>query len=89
MAARRVSGQALLCLWPLEPGQEPRFWGGVYLYPSVLPEVQVELFFWKVAEAPLTDSELEAELRTWLGKVWRWSEPRLPGRDGPWAEWPG
>jgi hypothetical protein len=49
----------------------------------VLPEVQVELFFWKVAEAPLTDSELEAELRAWLGKVWRWSEPRLPGRDGP------
>ena len=34
-------------------------------------------------------SEREAELRTWLGKVWRWSEPRLPGRDGPWAEWPG
>ena len=35
------------------------------------------------------NDEIEAELRAWLGKVWRWSEPRLPGRDGPWAEWPG
>ena len=74
-------------LW--SPAREPEFWGGVYLYPSVLPEVAVELFFWKVAEAPLTDAELEAELRAWLGKVWQWPEPSLPGRDQPWAEWPG
>ena len=74
-------------LW--SPDRELQFWGGVYLYPSVLPEVEVELFFWKVADAPLTDAELETELRTWLGKAWRWSAPRLPGRDTPWSEWPG
>ena len=32
---------------------------------------------------------LEAELRAWLGKVWHWHHPRLPGRELPWAEWPG
>ena len=74
-------------LW--SPDREPHFWGGVYLYPSVLPEVEVELFFWKVAEAPLTDAELEAGLRDWLAQVWRWHHPRLPGRDTPWSEWPG
>ena len=74
-------------LW--SPEREPEFWGGVYLYPSVLPEVEVELFFWKVAEAPLADAVLEAELRAWLGKVWHWHHPRLPGRELPWAEWPG
>ncbi|MBV7436929.1 MULTISPECIES: hypothetical protein [unclassified Aeromonas] len=74
-------------LW--SPEREPQFWGGVYLYPSVLPEVEVELFFWKVAEAPLSDGELERELRAWLGNTWRWSAPRLPGRELPWAEWPG
>ena len=74
-------------LW--SPEREPEFWGGVYLYPSVLPEVEVELFFWKVAEAPLDDVVLEAELRAWLGKVWHWHHPRLPGRELPWAEWPG
>ncbi|MNF06577.1 hypothetical protein D3C77_745530 [compost metagenome] len=55
----------------------------------MLPEVEVELFFWKVAEAPLDDVVLEAELRAWLGKVWHWHHPRLPGRELPWAEWPG
>ena len=74
-------------LW--SPEREPEFWGGVYLYPSVLPEVEVELFFWKVADAPLGEAELEAELRDWLGKVWQWRSPRLPGRDTPWDEWPG
>ncbi|MGY3945280.1 hypothetical protein [Aeromonas tecta] len=74
-------------LW--SPEREPVFWGGVYLYPSVLPEVEVELFFWKVAEAPLSDAELEAELRAWLGKTWHWSQPCLPGREIPWNEWPG
>ncbi|MFH7525106.1 hypothetical protein AB2J22_10875 [Aeromonas sp. A5] len=74
-------------LW--SPDREPEFWGGVYLYPSVLPEVEVELFFWKVAEAPLSDAELEAELRNWLAQVWRWQHPRLPGREIPWSEWPG
>lgn len=74
-------------LW--SPEREPVFWGGVYLYPSVLPEVEVELFFWKVAEAPLSDAELEAELRAWLGKTWHWSQPHLPGREIPWNEWPG
>ncbi|MNP16917.1 hypothetical protein D3C76_1093320 [compost metagenome] len=49
----------------------------------------MELFFWKVAEAPLDDVVLEAELRAWLGKVWHWHHPRLPGRELPWAEWPG
>ena len=83
MAALRISGQALLCLWPLEPGAGARVLGRVYLYPSVLPEVTVELFFWKVAEAPLTDAELEAELRAWLGKVWQWPAPRLPGVTSP------
>lgn len=74
-------------LW--SPEQEPQFWGGVYLYPSVLPEVEVELFFWKVAEAPLTDAELERALRDWLGRVWRWTNPHLPGREVAWDEWPG
>jgi hypothetical protein len=74
-------------LW--SPSREPEFWGGVYLYPSVLPEVEVELFFWKVAEAPLDDAVLEAELRAWLGKVWQWHHPRLPGRDVAWSDWPG
>ncbi|MNG41284.1 hypothetical protein D3C84_1303700 [compost metagenome] len=55
----------------------------------MLPEVEVELFFWKVAEAPLEDAELETELRAWLGKTWHWSAPCLPGRDIPWEEWPG
>jgi hypothetical protein len=49
----------------------------------VLPEVQVELFFWKVAEAPLTDSELEAELRTWLGKVALVRARACREQDGP------
>ncbi|MGL5463941.1 MAG: hypothetical protein ACRDB8_14535, partial [Aeromonas veronii] len=57
--------------------------------PSVLPEVAVELFFWKVAEAPITDEELEIQLRDWLARVWQWPAPRLPGRDVPWSEWPG
>lgn len=74
-------------LW--SPDREPEFWGGVYLYPSVLPEVEVELFFWKVAEAPIADEELETQLREWLARVWQWPAPRLPGRDVPWAEWPG
>lgn len=74
-------------LW--SPEREPEFWGGVYLYPSVLPEVEVELFFWKLAEAPLTDGLLESELRAWLGKSWRWSAPSLPGREQPWELWPG
>ena len=74
-------------LW--SPAREPEFWGGVYLYPSVLPEVAVELFFWKVAEAPITDEELEIQLREWLARVWQWPAPRLPGRDVPWSEWPG
>ncbi|MFM5570733.1 hypothetical protein ACET8Q_08870 [Aeromonas veronii] len=74
-------------LW--SPDREPQFWGGVYLYPSVLPEVAVELFFWKMAEAPITDEELEIQLRDWLARVWQWPEPRLPGRDVPWSEWPG
>ena len=89
MAALGVSGQTLLCLWSVEPGTGARVLGRGFLYPSVLPEVAVELFFWKVDEAPLTDAELEAELRAWLGKVWQWPAPRLPGRDQPWAEWPG
>lgn len=74
-------------LW--SPDREPAFWGGVYLYPSVLPEVEVELFFWKVAEAPITDEELETQLRDWLARVWQWQQPRLPGREIPWAQWPG
>ena len=37
--------------------------------------------FWKVAEAPITDAEEAERLRAWLGKVWRWPEPRLPGRE--------
>ncbi len=49
----------------------------------------MELFFWKVAEAPLSDAELEAELRDWLAQVWRWQHPRLPGREIPLSEWPG
>jgi hypothetical protein len=74
-------------LW--SPDREPQFWGGVYLYPSVLPEVEVELFFWKVADAPITDAELEGLLRDWLANVWQWHHPRLPGREMPWVEWPG
>lgn len=50
-------------------GSGARVLGGVYLYPSVLPEVAVELFFWKVAGAPITDEELETQLRVWLARV--------------------
>ena len=74
-------------LW--SSARDPQFWGGVYLYPSVLPEVELELFFWKVAEAPITDEALEAQLRDWLANVWQWPHPRLPGREVPWDEWPG
>lgn len=74
-------------LW--SPDREPQFWGGVYLYPSLLPEVEVELFFWKVADIPLTDEDLLAALREWLASVWQWQAPRLPGREEPWEIWPG
>ena len=37
-------------LW--SPEREPEFWGGVYLYPSVLPEVEVEFFFGRWPRLP-------------------------------------
>lgn len=53
-------------LW--SPARELQFWGGVYLYPSVLPEVEVELFFWKVAEAPLSMASWSASCAPGLAR---------------------
>lgn len=63
--------------------------GGVYLYPSLLPGVQVEAFFWLVGEAPIDEESFAQALRRWLVNRWHWKQPVFPGRDMPWVEWPG
>ena len=68
---------------------ESELLGGVHLYPSVLPEVEVEVFFWLVAQCPFDEAEFERWLRSWLVARWRWKKPVFPGRDMPWADWPG
>ena len=63
--------------------------GGVYLYPSLLPRVPVEVFFWLIEEAPIDEASFYQVLRRWLVNRWHWKHPVFPGRDTPWADWPG
>ena len=84
-----VSGQALLRYGLWSPDREPRFWGGVCLYPSVLPGVEVELFFWKVAEAPLTTANSKPNCAPGWRQGMALVRAAPAGRDGPLGQWPG
>ncbi|WP_404800018.1 hypothetical protein [Aeromonas simiae] len=70
-------------------GEEQALIGGLYLYPSLLPGVQVEVFFWLGADSPVAASTFSEVIRRWLRRRWNWTSVRFPGRDTPWVEWPG
>jgi hypothetical protein len=56
--------------------------GCVYLYPTDLPEVDVEVYFWvRTSHAAALDPVLHTALRCWLEDCWPFRRVVYPGRD--------
>jgi hypothetical protein len=75
--------------YALLDAEESALLGCVYLDPPEKAGADVEVSWWVVDE--LVGTEVEAELdRTvpqWLAREWPFTQPRVIGRDVPWAEW--
>lgn len=63
--------------------------GCVYLYPSTVAGYDCEVYLWVRTGAQHLDPVLYRDVRCWLDSKWPFTRPAFPGREIPWAQWPG